>query len=116
MSDVRPVVQARSSTMQGLIEPEDYVHVLGPKHSVADELRTVCHSTGQEDAFYLCDVDDIVRKMQLWSSMLPRVRPHYAVKCNASRVVLSTLAALGAGFDCATKVSVVDVAGVTRAH
>ncbi|XP_034248101.1 ornithine decarboxylase 2-like [Thrips palmi] len=95
--------------MQGLIEPEDYVHVLGPKHSVLDELRAVCHTTGQEDAFYLCDVDDIVHKMQLWRQLLPRVRPHYAVKCNASRVVLSTLAALGAGFDCATKGEIEEV-------
>ena len=89
------------------MEPEDYIHVLGPKHSAEDELRAVCRSTGQEDAFYLCDVDDIVHKMVQWHRLLPRVRPHYAVKCNASRVVLNTLAGLGAGFDCASKVCTV---------
>ncbi|XP_052122912.1 ornithine decarboxylase 2-like isoform X8 [Frankliniella occidentalis] len=95
--------------MQGLLEPEDYVHVLGPKLSPLDELRSVCHATGQEDAFYLCNVDDVVHKMELWRQLLPRVRPHYAVKCNASRVVLNTLAALGAGFDCASKGEIEEV-------
>lgn len=93
----------------GQVEPEDLVHVLSPKHRPEDELRAVCNSTGQEDAFYLCDVDDIVRKMALWRRLLPRVRPHYAVKCNSSRVVLNTLAALGAGFDCASKGEIEEV-------
>ncbi|XP_052122909.1 ornithine decarboxylase 2-like isoform X5 [Frankliniella occidentalis] len=92
-----------------MLQPEDYVHVLGPKLSPLDELRSVCHATGQEDAFYLCNVDDVVHKMELWRQLLPRVRPHYAVKCNASRVVLNTLAALGAGFDCASKGEIEEV-------
>ncbi len=51
--------------------------------------------------------------MVLWRRLLPRVRPHYAVKCNASRVVLNALAALGAGCDCASKVSVQGVSSIT---
>ncbi|KAM3843170.1 ornithine decarboxylase 1-like [Diretmus argenteus] len=34
---------------------------------------------------------------------MPRVTPFYAVKCNDSRTVVMTLASLGAGFDCASK-------------
>ncbi|XP_052122907.1 ornithine decarboxylase 2-like isoform X3 [Frankliniella occidentalis] len=97
------------SLSRSMLQPEDYVHVLGPKLSPLDELRSVCHATGQEDAFYLCNVDDVVHKMELWRQLLPRVRPHYAVKCNASRVVLNTLAALGAGFDCASKGEIEEV-------
>jgi ornithine decarboxylase len=33
---------------------------------------------------------------------MPRVCPHFAVKCLPDRGVISTLAALGAGFDCAS--------------
>lgn len=35
---------------------------------------------------------------------LPRITPFYAVKCNDSLSVLKTLASLGTGFDCASKV------------
>lgn len=39
-----------------------------------------------------------------WHKALPRVTPFYAVKCNDSKAVVKTLAVLGAGFDCASKV------------
>lgn len=56
-----------------------------------------------EEPFYVVDIDDIVRKHQTWIEKMPRVVPHYAVKCNDTEVVLGTLAALGASFDCASK-------------
>jgi ornithine decarboxylase len=34
---------------------------------------------------------------------MPRVQPFYAVKCNPEPALLKLLAALGAGFDCASK-------------
>lgn len=37
---------------------------------------------------------------------LPRVTPHYAVKCNPEPALIRLLLALGAGFDCASKVRV----------
>ena len=36
-------------------------------------------------------------------AQLPRVRPSYAVKCNDDPTIVETLAALGAGFDCASR-------------
>ena len=41
-----------------------------------------------------------------WVAALPTVTPFYAVKCNEDPALLKTLAALGAGFDCTSKVSV----------
>lgn len=58
-----------------------------------------------KDAFYVADLGDILRKHLKWLKALPRVTPFYAVKCNDSRTVLKTLAAIGTGFDCASKVS-----------
>ena len=40
-----------------------------------------------------------------WKKALPDIHPFYAVKCNEDKLLLKTLAALGAGFDCASKVS-----------
>lgn len=37
---------------------------------------------------------------------MPRVNPFYAVKCLPSLPMLSILAALGAGFDCASQVEI----------
>lgn len=38
-----------------------------------------------------------------WGALMPRVRPCYAVKCNPDEGLLAVLAALGAGFDCASE-------------
>ena len=58
------------------------------------------------DAFYICDLGDVLKKHLRWARALPRVTPFYAVKCNDSQAVVMTLASLGAGFDCASKVHV----------
>ncbi|MGH0167473.1 UNVERIFIED_CONTAM: hypothetical protein FKN15_052914, partial [Acipenser sinensis] len=65
---------------------------------------SVCPSQGDEDAFYVADLGDIVKKHLRWTTALPRVQPFYAVKCNAMEAVVQTLARLGSGFDCASQV------------
>lgn len=59
-----------------------------------------------EEAFYVCNVDDIIAKHLTWLRKMPRIRPFYAVKCNNTQVVLEVLAALGLGFDCASKAEI----------
>lgn len=63
-------------------------------------------TTDDKDAFYVCDLGDVVKKHLRWARALPRVTPFYAVKCNDSRSVVMTLASLGAGFDCASKTEI----------
>jgi len=55
------------------------------------------------DPFYIVDLEDICNKHINWITRLPRVEPHYAVKCNTDHMILKLLAYLGAGFDCASK-------------
>ncbi|XP_061897740.1 ornithine decarboxylase isoform X1 [Entelurus aequoreus] len=62
--------------------------------------------TDDRDAFYVCDLGDVLKKHLRWARALPRVSPFYAVKCNDSRAVLMTLASLGTGFDCASKTEI----------
>lgn len=77
------------------------------KDSVADSIiPSKINARGREDkddAFFVADLGDIVRKYKLWKKELPRVEPFYAVKCNDNPAVLSVLAQLGTGFDCASK-------------
>ena len=35
------------------------------------------HTQDKDDAFFVADLGDIVRKYKLWYSQLPRVEPHY---------------------------------------
>jgi len=55
------------------------------------------------DPFYIIDLEDICNKHINWITALPRVEPHYAIKCNGDPMLLKLLAYLGAGFDCASK-------------
>lgn len=82
---------------------DERVHVLDSNTDVWSVIRNIAESGTQEDAFYVCDIGDIVNKHKVWKELLPRVEPHYAVKCNDSLTVLEILAALGTGFDCASK-------------
>jgi ornithine decarboxylase len=67
-----------------------------------------CES-GEEDAFFIADLGEVYRQHLRWKLNLGRVKPHYAVKCNPDPQVLRLLAALGAGFDCASKAEIEQV-------
>jgi ornithine decarboxylase len=56
-----------------------------------------------DEPFFLLDISRVVQKYVQWENLLPRVEPHYAVKCNSDLVILETLAKLGCKFDCASK-------------
>lgn len=58
----------------------------------------------REKPFLVADLDALYELHLRWLISLPRVKPFYAVKCNNTPAVLGMLSALGAGFDCASKV------------
>lgn len=72
--------------------------------SVEEIIQQTIQTNGHEDAFYVVDVQDILKKHKTWLINMPRVKPFYAIKCNTSPIVLELLASLGIGFDCASKV------------
>jgi ornithine decarboxylase len=52
--------------------------------------------------FLIGDLDLLAERFARFMSALPRVRPHYAVKCNSAPEVLQTASAAGAGFEVAS--------------
>ncbi|CAG9802115.1 unnamed protein product [Chironomus riparius] len=58
---------------------------------------------GNDDAFYVMNLEDVKIKYEHWVEKIPRVMPYYAVKCNDDEEVLKLLRDLGTGFDCASK-------------
>jgi ornithine decarboxylase len=71
--------------------------------TVEKAISDILRSPGQEDAFMVLNIGDIVQKIKNWRLKMPRVKPFYAVKCNTNKTVLEVLSALGIGFDCASK-------------
>jgi len=55
-----------------------------------------------DDSVMLLNLGQVAKKHEEWTTHLPRVRPHYAVKCNPDKKIVKLLHERGAGFDCAT--------------
>ena len=71
-----------------------------------DRVENIDHEfcdPGDEDTFFVADLGEVYRQHLRWKLNLPRVKPFYAVKCNGDEKLLEMLAALGTGFDCASK-------------
>lgn len=64
-------------------------------------IKSTTHAA--DDAFFVADIGDTIRQYDQWRRLLPRVQPFFAMKCNPDPVIVSLLASLGCGFDCASK-------------
>jgi len=93
-------------------------HVAGPPaktmigNAFRDRIENIDHEIcdpGEEDTFYVADLGEVYRQHLRWKLNLPRVKPFYAVKCNGDQKLLQMLAALGTGFDCASKTEIEQV-------
>ncbi|CAK9805810.1 Ornithine decarboxylase [Anthophora plagiata] len=81
------------------------VKVFEDKDKDTDIIRSFIdkeHDATQEP-FCILDVADMMQKHKNWFSKMPRVIPHYAVKCNSNPMVLKILAAMNCSFDCASE-------------
>lgn len=86
-------------------------------------MRQLATQNEECEPFYVVDLGDVLRKLQRWAKLIPRVAPFYAVKCNNDPRILDTLAAAGTGFDCASRAEMeamvsrgVDPANIIYAH
>ena len=68
-----------------------------------DIIKTVIDTMNDEEPFCILDVANVAQKHQNWIEKMPKVVPYYAVKCNPDPTVIKVLAAMNAGFDCASK-------------
>lgn len=53
------------------------IHIMDSQSNVWSVIREIVDTNNQEDAFYICDIGDIIRKHKMWTAKLPRVQPHY---------------------------------------
>ncbi|KAM0735418.1 Ornithine decarboxylase [Formica fusca] len=74
-----------------------------------DIIRDIIKIEKPEDAFYIADIGDVIKRHHEWISKMPKVIPHYAIKCNSNPTVIKVLAALNGCFDCASKQEIAHV-------
>lgn len=67
-----------------------------------------------EDPFNMINVGRLIELYDLFTESLPKVKPYYAVKANSEHIIVKTLAGLGLGFDCASKVRTRNTTNVFR--
>lgn len=56
---------------------DERVHVLDNNTNVWSVVREIADSGVQEEAFYVCNIGEIVQKHKIWKLAMPRVDPHY---------------------------------------
>ena len=87
----------------GTCETPQYMLTVSQQHSALSCAPQVVQDQSLEDPLYVLDLGAVVRLYEAWVHLMPRVHPFYAVKCNTDPAMVSLLAALGAGFDCASE-------------
>ncbi|XP_037463625.1 ornithine decarboxylase-like [Triticum dicoccoides] len=75
------------------------------KDAVAGLIRSIA-GIEEQGAFFVFDLAAVVDLYSRWCRALDGVRPYYAVKCNPEPAMLGAMAALGAGFDCASRAEI----------
>lgn len=79
---------------------------VGVDDVIEDFIEIDVVGANEDQPFYIANLDDVVNRFKRWVRHIPRVHPFYTIKCNDDSNVAKVLASLGAGFDCASVVSI----------
>nr|XP_012230174.1 PREDICTED: ornithine decarboxylase 2-like isoform X1 [Linepithema humile] len=85
------------------MEPFEEIKIFDDAMDDMDIIKTIIKTEDREKAFYIGNIGNVIRKHEEWITKMPRVIPHFAVKCNPDPTVIKVLAALNACFDCASE-------------
>ncbi|KAF1475169.1 Antizyme inhibitor 2, partial [Megadyptes antipodes antipodes] len=100
--------------MNGYLNESNFMMVeegFTTRHLLENLLVELCQASDQQ-AFFVADLGDIVKKHLHFLKALPRVKPYFPVKCNGSEGVIRLLAELGAGFACTNKAEIACVQSI----
>lgn len=78
------------------------VTIVDKNSSTPDLIQTIIEKYGPSGAFYIVNLGNILRRVQLWKKLFPTIEAHYAVKSNCSPVICKLLGLYGLGFDVAS--------------
>jgi ornithine decarboxylase len=90
------------------------VKLYGSDSDIYNIINDYLSDNQSEQAFYIVDLGAIAQAYTNWTTLLPDVKPYYAIKCNPNPVLLEVLASLGANFDCASENEIKMVIEITN--
>ncbi|XP_032673218.1 ornithine decarboxylase 2-like isoform X2 [Odontomachus brunneus] len=79
------------------------IKVIDDSMNDMEVIRNIINTKNQDQAFYIANIGSVIKRHDEWIAKMPRVTPHFALKCNSDPMVIKVLAALGACFDCASE-------------
>ena len=103
------LIAHEKSDLAKALKAAQKVIIQGPVDCVYDSLtfmRNISLNSDCPDSFHVVDIAVLVDRLMLWNKHMSMVTPFYAVKANADSVIVKVLAALGLGFDCASKAEI----------
>jgi ornithine decarboxylase len=93
-SDVIPEISSLISTKK--------IQVID-KTDTLDIINHFLETHQSDQPFFVVNLKEVIKKINLWRENLPQVEPFYAMKCNPDDVIIRLMSSMGLGFDCASK-------------
>ena len=103
-----------SKTLDNSLLQKYDVKLYGNDYDIYNIINDYIEDNQSERAFYLIDLGEIIKSFSRWITLLPNVKPYYAVKCNPNIAILDALANLGANFDCASQAEIKTIIELTN--
>ena len=103
-----------SNTLDNSLLQKYDVKLYGNDYDIYNIINDYIEDNQSERAFYLIDLGEIIKSFSRWITLLPNVKPYYAVKCNPNIAILDALANLGANFDCASQAEIKTIIELTN--
>lgn len=73
------------------------------KTDILDIINYFLETHQSDQPFFIVNLKEVIKKINLWREHLPNVEPFYAVKCNPDDIIIRLMSSMGLGFDCASK-------------
>jgi len=96
------VARTRQTELKPQQQPQEALFDTHPEVELDFEIVRQAARQKYTRPFLILDTAIVREKIRRWRGVLPRVRPHYAVKANPDRRVLKVLVQEGAGFEIAS--------------
>lgn len=88
--------------LPNFIKDHDVLIINKKDATTQDFIQLIIEKYGPPGAFYIVNIGDIIRRIQLWKKLFPTIDAFYAVKSNPSHVICELLGSCGIGADVAS--------------
>lgn len=97
-----PSASVTESKIQAVMA-KNSIKTLPAGQSAVEYVKETHRSLANGSPVHVLDITPLEHAFQKWTHFIPRADMFYAMKCNTDPIILQTLFAQGAGFDCASK-------------